>query len=91
MYVKQMAQDITDAINAADIDRIKEIKGELRAMESVVSHLELCMGTIIGAIAEYQRKTQKIRIEIDEEEEAMSEDTEEMEIEKTPKKKNGNS
>ena len=57
LQVKKLSEDVFAAIYASDIDRLKEIKGELKAMESVVSPLELAMGWIVGAITEYQRKT----------------------------------
>ncbi|MEK6880023.1 MAG: hypothetical protein AABY22_10465 [Nanoarchaeota archaeon] len=68
-YVKKLSSDIIEAINACDIDRIKEIKGELKAMESVVSPLEMTMGMIVGALSDYQRKTKIFEYEEDEEQE----------------------
>ncbi len=67
MQVKELFKEIVDAIYAGDIDRLKEIKGELKAMESIVTPLEFTMGMTLSALSHYQRKT-KI-FEADEEEE----------------------
>ena len=69
LQVKKLSEDIIAAIYASDIDRLKEIKGELKAMESVVSPLELTMGWIVGALTEYQRKTKVFEEEEEEENE----------------------
>lgn len=57
LQIKKLSDDIIEAIYASDIDRLREIKGELKAMESVVTPLEMAMGLIVGAITEYQRQT----------------------------------
>lgn len=72
MYVKKLSGDIIDAIYSTDMDRIKEIKGELKAMESVVSPLEMTMGMIVGALTDYQRKTKIFEEDTEEEDEKES-------------------
>lgn len=57
--VFKLFEDIIAAIYASDMDRLKEVKGELRAMESIVTPLEFSMGMMVGAIREYQRKTKE--------------------------------
>ena len=57
LQVKKLSEDIIEAIHASDIDRLREIKGELRTMQSIVTPLEMAMGLIVGAITEYQRNT----------------------------------
>lgn len=55
--VKKLFGDIMEAINEADVNRLREIKGELKAMKGIVTPLERCMGMMIGAILEYQIET----------------------------------
>jgi len=55
--VKKLFSDIMEAINESDINRLREIKGELKAMQGIVSPLEMAMGFSIGAIAQYREKT----------------------------------
>ena len=57
LQVKILFEDMVSAVYGSDMDRLKEMKGELKAMESIVSPLEFTMGIIVGAITEYQRKT----------------------------------
>lgn len=72
MYVKKLSGDILEAIYSADLDKIKELKGELKAMESVVSPLEMTMGMIVGALTDYQRKTKIFEEDIEEDDEQES-------------------
>lgn len=60
LYVKNLCKDLLEAVNNSDGDRMQELKGELRAMSNIITPLEIAMGSIVAAIAEYQRSTRKI-------------------------------
>lgn len=75
VYVKNLLPSLLEAVEDLDFDKIREIRGEIKAIQRSMTAIELSMGLIIGATEYYKRnlviednKVSKENIEEDEEE-----------------------
>ena len=65
VYTNRMLKELLEAVRTSDVEKFKEMKGQLKTMESVMTPLEMSMGLIIAALVTYQDRTK--RFDMDEE------------------------